>query len=982
MEVAEEIVPDEKIHNLSGRPRTRSLTRLKSSSKKLNDTENNFTCEVCNIDFSTAEAFSHHQQSVHHMAETGKNDKTTENCSFICEYCDKTFTNGSALAVHRRVHTGEAPFKCQYCHKCFKQNAHLDVHMRIHTGETPFQCAFCDKRFTQNCNRLRHQKTHFTNVTSGQNGAAAFNPDTSADAAAAFKCELCNQEFNTKHTFDNHVCVDHSYDDGVRPLLPSPDLQLASEDKKSIPEKESSDLKENQSETVDNDEFEKLSNDPPTATTSNLDFLTSNKLIKEENSPQKDFCETELNAPQFQSAEDHGESSCDENRADTDEALSEKRDGSDSKSGDFSCDFCSRTFRNQSALLTHRRIHTGETPYQCTYCSKSFKQVAHLDTHLRVHTGEKPYKCKYCKKSFTQKSNRNRHEQVHEFSGKTRSSKGSVPEHRCELCDGYFANVTDLDMHRCTMTAADEWSSHAGDTDISADSQNLPYTCNICGKEYSSRVRFEKHRQTHEQGRKEENMSPLMERNGQSGTLSAMDQTTFFCEVCRQKFTDKTEYTHHIFMHISENPYQQNQGTYKNSKDVHVDQIREVCYLCEQCQNEFYSKNEFYNHKCFKNMPNGKGPIDKFSSQNSENMDDTAYNSEEFGLGASNPSQSEDFAENEQGLCNKNFFECDFCDKTFKNHSTMLIHRRVHTGEMPFKCKFCERCFKQNAHLEVHLRTHTGETPFHCRFCEKSFTQKSNRNRHERTHLVNTETDENQLADGAGIASFEEDLRCHLCSIDFSTEDDLKEHLQTHKDNELGTGFQPMGSCLTTLKEEHEIYEQEASASNNYPTSLDNGSLPYPENTSMVNLCDMEPGLEDEDGNLVNNKLDASGQLYECEFCHKQLKSLSSLIVHRRVHTGETPFKCKYCERSFKQSAHLDVHMRTHTGETPYKCEFCDKSFTQNSNRLRHQRLHFMDTTSIGDDNSRLTASMTDLLNDKDTKDQADAPTDTSQLSL
>lgn len=984
-----EIAEDLLMNDLGDRRQTRSLSRLtRNINRKMtaaDDVGKRVTCNVCNLSFSNADALKYHQKSVNHTPVVDKNSNNkTDTFPLICEYCDKTFMNASGLSVHRRVHTGETPFKCPYCHKSFKQNAHLDVHMRTHTGETPFQCAFCDKRFTQNCNRLRHQKTHFTNVTSGQEGAAIFNSDPNSDTAA-YGCGICHQGFDTKHNFDSHVCIDHSYvadDDGsgdVQSLLPSPDNdpQLSSGDKiKSVDEKK-------ESPGSRDDGFEKASDDPPADVASYSDFPIPNKRIKEEEtSPQKDFSEVETNPVKFQSAEDREESSHEENSANTDEmAPSGKKEPTNSKYGDFACGFCPRTFRSQSALLAHRRIHTGETPYQCPYCSKSFKQVAHLDTHLRVHTGEKPYLCKYCPKSFTQKSNRNRHEQVHELSGKTRPVKGSVPEHRCELCDGYFANATDLDMHRCTMTATDDWSNHAGGTDISADSQNLPYTCNICGKEYRSRVRYEKHRQTHEQ--KDETMAPLMERNGQGGTSSS-DEHTFFCEVCQQKFTDKTEYTDHIFMHISENPYQQNSETHKNTKPIGVEEIHEVCYLCEQCQNEFYSRNDFYNHKCFKNTINGKN---RFNSENAENMDNSStYNNEHFGSSASNPGQSEDLPANESGLYNKSFFECDFCDKTFKNHSTMLIHRRVHTGEMPFKCKFCERCFKQNAHLEVHLRTHTGETPFHCRFCERSFTQKSNRNRHERTHLMNSETGEGQPDDGAGVTSFEESLQCHLCTVDFSTEDDLKEHLLTHTDDEMGTGFQPMGSYLTTLKEEHEMYEREALSNNSYPSSLGDGSLPYAKNTSMMYANNVEPQLQDENGHPDGSKVDASGQFYECEFCHKQLKSLSSLVVHRRVHTGETPYKCQHCERSFKQLAHLDVHMRTHTGETPYKCEFCDKSFTQNSNRLRHQRLHFMDTTSIvGDDvdGDGIAPPVAELLNDNGTKDQVeDTSNTTSHISL
>ncbi|XP_058533680.1 zinc finger protein 496 [Ochotona princeps] len=91
-------------------------------------------------------------------------------------------------------------------------------------------------------------------------------------------------------------------------------------------------------------------------------------------------------------------------------------------------------------------------------------------------------------------------------------------------------------------------------------------------------------------------------------------------------------------------------------------------------------------------------------------------------------------------------FRCSACGKSFRLHSHLLSHRRIHLlePEKPreaggdYACRDCKRTFLRQDHLARH-RSHTHRRdalhPFQCRYCVKSFTQNSDLLRHERMHM-------------------------------------------------------------------------------------------------------------------------------------------------------------------------------------------------------------------------------------------------------
>ncbi|XP_055941958.1 zinc finger protein 227-like [Argiope bruennichi] len=134
---------------------------------------------------------------------------------------------------------------------------------------------------------------------------------------------------------------------------------------------------------------------------------------------------------------------------------------------------------------------------------------------------------------------------------------------------------------------------------------NEPFMCNICKKKFSSKSDFDRHYRTH------------------------TGEKPYECAICRKKYSRKSYLIIHYRVHTGEKPH-----------------------VCEFCNKGFSQKGDLKIHV---RTHTGEKP-----------------------------------------------YVCEFCNKGFSQKGNLEIHVRTHTGEKPYECPACEKSFIHSRDFKSH----------------------------------------------------------------------------------------------------------------------------------------------------------------------------------------------------------------------------------------------------------------------------------------
>lgn len=330
----------------------------------------------------------------------------------------------------------------------------------------------------------------------------------------------------------------------------------------------------------------------------------------------------------------------------------------------YSCSLCNKTYTNRFKYVTHAiKFHKGDVQIEglvwggrgfltCSICGKRFKKASLFIAHEKTHRTRK-FHCHYCLSKYPSDSFLQDHLLTHQFGeydccdclvkfasfNQLNIHKEKMHNHEtskvCEYCNREFREFVQLIAHRRKAHPESE------------ESRKAKYTCCDCGRKFTVKGNFVRHKKLHEKRDLEKKCS---------------------CEICGKVLGNKYALASHLNTHT-----------------------RDSSFKCKTCDKTFVSKYTLLDHvrRIHDEIGSGRDKICKQCGRSFFTNSELKYHLKSH--------------------TGERPYRCEVCGETYLSSSTLRYHMQKHSNVM-FVCQDCQAKFKNYVGWSAHMKRVHGVT--------------------------------------------------------------------------------------------------------------------------------------------------------------------------------------------------------------------------------------------------------------------------------
>ncbi|KAM8843265.1 zinc finger protein 827 isoform 1-T1 [Synchiropus picturatus] len=324
-----------------------------------------------------------------------------------------------------------------------------------------------------------------------------------------------------------------------------------------------------------------------------------------------------------------------------------------------------------------------------------------------------------------------------------------------------------------------------------------------------------------------------------------------------------------------------------------------------------------------------------------------------------------------QWRLSEQLFPCPVCGKVFGRQQTLSRHLSLHTEERKYKCHLCPYAAKCRANLNQHLTVHsvklvnTDAEQIVSAITAADPTERRNCPYYYSCHVCGFQTEMN--AQFVGHMSLHVDkeqwmfsLCCNVCDYVCMEENDMKNHISTghaglnsksplSETKSTSSSLSALSDSLNSSESGDLTHGNEELKSLLAPPSSAGSQSSSGSNSGSGTEEKSDKGFECVFCNFVcktrsmyerHLQIHLITRMFECDVCHKFLKTPEQLLEHKKCHTVPSGgLKCPFCIYSTNRPAAMECHLKTHC-KMEHRCRICQGLWPDQASLEAHMRGH------------------------------------------